>query len=608
MFGLSYEAGATLVILVSAVGLLASQRIRIDLIALFVMVSLIVSGILTAEETFASFGRPLIVIVVGIFVLGAGLRETGVPRLISNYILHWCGEDRRQVIVVVMLSAALLSSVLSGLLVASILMPAVLRIADEHEIPPSQLLLPLGVASTLGGQLTLIGAPANIVVSDLLSQAGGREFGFFTLTPYALLALGVAIAWFYFLSSRTLKAELPDKSQEPSVEEAEEIFGLKEMFYRLRVRSTSNLIGVKLADSELSSQYGLNVVAVQSLNGKLRAATPDWVLEQDSELVVEMIDGQEGDVHRAAHHRGLEPLGRVNLSDFAVTAQRSLYLTEIVVPHRSSLIGQSLAEIDLRGRYNLQVLAVNRRGESISTQLPTMRLEVGDILLVEGAPEQARQASNGRDLVAITDLSPSPEDIVTSKASIALAILAGMVLLVMVEVVSLAVALLLASLALILTRCLTVDRAYAAINPTILVVIGGMLPLGTALQKTGAAQLLASAMLGVGEYIGALGTLFLLYVTVSLLTQVIPDSIVAAIFTPVAVSLASAQGLSLQHFAVPIAFAVSASYVSPLTSAINLMIKDKGKYELKDYLINNVPIFLLTGGAVFSLLMLFGLG
>jgi di/tricarboxylate transporter len=320
-----------------------------------------------------------------------------------------------------------------------------------------------------------------------------------------------------------------------------------------------------------------------------------------------MIDGQEGDVHRAAYHRGLEPLGRVRLSDFAVTAQRSLYLTEIVVPHRSSLIGQSLAEIDLRGRYSLQVLAVNRRGESISTQLPTMRLEVGDILLVEGAPEQAGRASNGRDLVAITDLSPSPEDIVTGKAKIALAILAGIVFLVMVEVVSLAVALLLASLALILTRCLTVDRAYAAINPTILIVIGGMLPLATALQKTGAAQLLANAMSGVGEYIGLLGALFLLYVTVGLLTQVIPDSIVAAIFTPVAVSLASAQGLSLQHFAVPIAFAVSASYVSPLTSAINLMIKDKGKYELKDYLINNVPIFLLTGGAVFGLLMLFGL-
>jgi di/tricarboxylate transporter len=606
MFGLDYEASATMAILVAAMILLASQKIRIDLVALLVMVSLIVSGVLTPEETFASFGRPLIVIVAGIFVLGAGLRETGVPRVIGNYVLRWCGKDRRQVVLVVMVSSALLSSVLSGLLVASILLPAVLRISEEEEIPPSQLLLPMGVASTLGNQLTLIGTSANVVVSDLLLQTTGEGLGFFTLTPYALIGLGVALAWFYFMGGRTLKAEFPDKSPEPSVEEAEKNFGLEDMFYRLRVRSTSDLIDVPLSDSDLFSSHGLNVVAVKDRNGELRSADSDWEVEQDAELVVEMVNGGEGDVHHVAQQHSLEPLGQTRLREFSIAGQRSLYLTEIMVPHRTSLAGKTLVDLDLRRHHGLQVLAINRRGKSITDALTEIGLEVGDILLVEGTPEQARSASNGRDLVVITDLSPSPEEIVSKKAKTALAILLGMVLVVMLELVSLAVALLLASLALILTRCLTVDRAYAAVNPTILFVIGGMLPLATALQETGAAQTLVAAVSGLDGQIGVLGELFVLYLTIGLLTQVIPNSIAAAIFTPVAVSLAAAQGLAPQQFAIPVALAVNASYISPLTSATNLMIKSKGNYELRDYLINNVPIFWLSGAVILTLLMVLG--
>jgi di/tricarboxylate transporter len=606
MFGLEYAASVTLAILIVAIVLLASQKIRIDLIALLVMVSLIATGVLTPEETFASFGRPLIVIVAGIFVLGAGLRETGVPRIISNYILRWCGQGRGRIILVVMASAALLSSVLSGLLVASILMPAVLRVGKEHEIPPSQLLIPLAVASVIGDQLTLIGAPANIVVSDLLAQATGHELGFFTLTPYALLALGVAMAWFYFLGNRTLKAEMPSEPEMPSVEEVEESYGLGGMFHRMRVRSGSDLVGLQLVDTDLHARYGINVVAVQDQNGRLLPADPDHVLEQDAQLVVEMVNGRAGDLHRAAQSHDLEPMGQASLRDFTVTAQRALYLSEMVIPHRSDFVGQSMAEINLRGRYGIQVLAINRMGQSINTQLPELQLKAGDILLVEAAPERVRQASSEQNLVPITDLSPSPEEIVTGKARISLAILGAMILLVMLQLVSLAVALLLASLALIITRCLTIDRAYAAINPTILVVLGGMLPLATALQETGAADLMASGISAMGNQIGALGALFLLYLVMGLLTQVVPNSILAAIFTPVAISLATAQGASPLHFVIPVAIAANASYISPLTSAINLMFQSKGNYELKDYLINNVPIFLLGGGAVFGLLMVFG--
>jgi di/tricarboxylate transporter len=283
MFGLGYEVSVTLAILMVAILLLASQKMRIDLVALLVMISLIVSGVLTPEETFASFGRPLIIIVAGIFVLGAGLRETGVPRIISNYILSWCGENRGQVILVVMASAALLSSVLSGLLVASILMPAVLRVGKEHDIPPSQLLIPLGVAAVIGDQLTLIGAPANIVVSDLLAQSTGRGLGFFTLSPYALLALVLAMAWFYFLGSRTLKSEMPAEPEAPSMEEVEESYDLDGLFYWLRVRSGSDLVGLQLVDSDLHARHGLNVVAVRDRKGTLVAADPDHVLEQDTQ-------------------------------------------------------------------------------------------------------------------------------------------------------------------------------------------------------------------------------------------------------------------------------------------------------------------------------------
>lgn len=601
MFGLDYASAVTLLILLAAVVLLASQKLRVDLVALLVLSSLILSGVLTPEQAFDAFGRPLIIIVVGIFVIGTALRETGVAKILSNHLLRWGGQSRTRLLLMVMGTAALLSAFLSGLLVVTILLPAVLRIGKKQEIPPSQILLPMAVAALMGNQLTLIGTTANIVVADLLSQNSDTSLGFFTLTPYAAASLLVAIGWFYLLGWRTLGETMPDEPGRPSLREVEADYGLEGSFQRLRVRSNSDLIGERLESSSLRRTFELTVVAIQGDDGRLHAASPDWVLERNCELVIEVAQGREAEMHQAAHRHGLEPLGDVHLDDFSFTEQPALHLTEAVVPYKSNLVGKPLANLDLRQEHGLQVLAVNRRGQSLQAALAELTLETGDILLIEGNADQVRTLTKNRDLILITDLSPNPGELITPKARIAIAIVGLALALVVANLLSLAVALLLASLALILTGCLSLDRAYAGINPTILIIIGGMLPLATALQQTGGADLIANAISSAGTHIGSLGTMVLLYTLLGLLTQVVPNSVVAAIFTPVAISLAKTQGVPPLQFAIPVIFAANASYISPLTSATNLLIQGKGEYSLRDFWVNTIPLFLLQGLVVLGL-------
>jgi di/tricarboxylate transporter len=489
-----------------------------------------------------------------------------------------------------MLTAGLLSSVVTSMLIIAVLMPAVLRIARRARLAPSLLLLPLVSGATMGNLLTLIGAISHLVVSDLLVVSGYKPLGFFSLTPIGLASLTLAIGWYLLVGRRLLRREMPAEPQLPSLDEVERDYRLDQQLHRLRIRSVSDLIALYLQDCRLSASFRLNVMAVKPKGGELEPASPDYVLEQDDILIVE---GSLGDVLQAASLHRLEPKGPVPLDEFNQLEEDTLRLAELIVPLRSNLVGKTLAQCRFRERYGLNILAVHRQGRAIREDLPHLRLAVGDTLLVQGPISYLRQIGRDMNLISVTQLGPQPGDRITRKAKLALGILGLMVICVVTGTLPLATASLAAAVVLILTGCLSAERAYESIQGRVIVLVGGMLPLAIALEKTGVAELIAGWLTNLSQDVGSLGALLLLCLFTALTSQIASNSVAAALMTPIALSLATAAGLPPQLFAIAIAVAATTSYVTPLTNADNLMVREAGGYTMRDYLINGLPIFLL---------------
>jgi di/tricarboxylate transporter len=417
---MTLQALITFIVLIAALLVLATQRLRPDLTALLVMLTLVLTGILSPTEAFSAFGQPVIIIIPSIYVLGAALYETGVATIIADQILRFAPRNQRILAFVIMLVAGLLSAVITSLLVVAVLMPAVLRVARKARLAPAQLLLPLATAATMGNTLTLFGAISNVVINDVLVASGQEGLSFFSLTPYGLVSLGVVVLWYLVGGQRLLGQELPDEPERPSLQEVERTYQLDDQLYQLRVRSGSDLIGERIDSSKLRSSFRLNVVAIQPRDSGPQPARTDWVLERDDLLVVE---GARGDVFQAASLHRLQPKGELPLQKFNEFEEESLRLAEVMVPFRSQWVGKTLTEIRFRERYGLNVLAVQRQGEAIRNGLPDLSLAIGDTLLVQGPVAQLRDVGQDRNLVLATYLGPPPGELVTSKARLTLVIL-----------------------------------------------------------------------------------------------------------------------------------------------------------------------------------------
>jgi di/tricarboxylate transporter len=596
---MTIQAAVTLTILIVTLVVLGTQRLRPDLTAICATLALILTGILSPAEAFSAFGQPVIIIIPSIYVLGAALVETGVATMIANRLSRLSNQGPVVLMLVIMITAGLLSAVLSSLLVIALLLPAVLRITRRTRVAPSQLLLPLVAGATMGNLLTVIGTVSTLVVGDLLLVSGGESLGFFGLTPYGLASLALAALWYLLAGRKLLRREAPEEPSQPSLDEVEQAYRLDKQLYRLRVRSISDLIAHRLDDSPLGTSFHLNVLAIQSGDSAPRPARPDWILERDDVLIVE---GSRGDILQAAGIHHLEPKGTMPLEEFNRLEHDTLRLAELMVPFRSRLVGKTLAESRFRERYGLNILAVRQQGESIRESLPHQTLQGGDTLLVQGARSTLRRVGRDLDLVLVTHLGPQPGDLITGKARLTLAILGVMLVCVVSGLLSLATATLAAAVVLILTGCVSLERAYQSIDGRVIVLIGGMLPLAMALETTGAAELIAQQFAALSPAVGPMGSLLLLYLFTAVITQVISNMATAALVMPIALNLAAAQGLSPVPFAIAIAVAVTTSYVTPLTNTDNLMIRDAGRYTMRDYLVNGLPIFLLQTTVIMLML------
>lgn len=605
-------------LLAATIALFVSDRLRLDLVALLALLALLLLRILTPAEALAGFSDPIVLIIAGLFVVGGALVQTGVAETLGQWLAKVAGANETTLIVVIMVVAAFLSAFMSSTGTTAVLLPVVVSLARDARINPSKLLIPLAFSSLLGGTLTLIGTPPNIVVSNQLAAAGLEPFGFFTFTPVGLIMVAIGIVFMVLVGRHLLPerarmlATASDSDEALSVSQLAQAYQLAGNLFRLRIRRSSPLLGRTLLEADLRNRYGVHVIEIQARQDKFSLPMPAKPVESDTVLNafdILHVQGRPEDVRRLAREQ-----------DFAITADdhyrdqlisEELGLVEVLLTPRSRLIGQTLKSARFRDRYGVTVLGIKRLGEPLSGPVADVPLEFGDTLLVEGSWSRiGLLREDTRDVIVVGE----PREMVeatrpTGLAPVAVLIMLGMLVLMTFEVVPMVTAVLLAAVAMTLTGCLSMDDAYRNINWESVVLIAGMLPMATALQKTGGVEFIADWLTGAVGGSGPLVVMVALFALTSFFSQFISNTATTVLVAPIALQTALAMGVHPHAFLMTVAVAASTSFATPVASPVNTLVLGPGGYRFGDFAkVGLLLQALMLAAAILILPLLFPLG
>jgi di/tricarboxylate transporter len=759
----------TVMIILGIAGVLfVTDRIRMDLVALLVLVSLTLTGLVTPAEALSGFSNPAVVTVWAVLILGGALSRTGVANVIGSRMLKMVGQTDARMIIIIMVVAGFLSGIMNNVGVASIFLPVVIAMARRTNRAPSKLLMPLAYAALLGGLVTLIGTPPNILISESLREAGLEPFQMFDYTPVGLFVMFGGIIYMVLWGRHLLPARdvLREVAGERKKDYAE-LYKLHERIFVIRVSKESKLTGKLTTDSLLGPVLGLNVIAILRNDRVLPATDPHATIEIGDRLLVEGKDEQvvsilakqdlvlederyalenlvsaeiglvelrissdsplsgqtlkemdfrerfdliilavrrgqhvwrtklEGirlqpeDILLAQGKRdeidalgvygnwfstrtitegvynmeerlmmvrlrqesslvgkslvdsrfgeafGLGVLGIIRDGDvqlmpapdeileagdiLMVKGRQEDLLTldgmqklevekgappinelesedtgmvEVVLSPHTTLAGKSLNELNFRAKYGLNVLAIWREARAYRTNLRDMDLRFGDALLLYGPREKAKLLGSEPDFIVLAEESQEVPRL--NKAPTAVIIMALVLIPVILGWVNIAIGAIAGVVLMVLTRCVTMDEAYRSIQLNAVFLIAGMLPLGTAMEKTGAAQFLANGMISlVGGY-GPIAVMAGIFILVSLASQVMPNPVVAVLLAPIALRTAAEMGVSPYPLMMTVAMSASAAFLSPVGHTANILIMGPGGYKFGDYIKVGLPLTLVV--------------
>ncbi|HSJ56777.1 MAG TPA: SLC13 family permease, partial [Anaerolineae bacterium] len=480
------DVALMLTILGTTIALFVIDRLRVDVVALLVLLSLILTGLITPVEAFAGFSSPAVITVWAIFIVSGGLFHAGIADVVADRLLSIAGAKVPQLTGVLMGAVAGMSAVMNNVGATAVLLPATVNISRQVRINPSRLLMPLAFGSLLGGMTTLIGTPSNILVSDALEVAGLEPFSLLDFAPVGLVALAAGMGYMLLVGRHLLPDRSPAevlRSANGLDEDLVDLYGLDERLFRARVPYGSPLIGKTLAESRLRQDFELSVVAIERGGGTRLVVDKDTVLRRGDMLLIEgLVD----------HLVWAEVTGRLDVQPELGIEDKDLQseavtITEVILSPHSRLVGKTLTDIQFREKYNLTVLAILRDGRPRRTGLADLPLRFGDTLLVQGPRQSIRILQRELDFVVL-GAGADEERVRPSKAPLAAALVVVMLVPVMAGWLPISAAALLAGVLMVLTGCLTMDEAYQAIEWRAVFLVAGMLPLGVAMEKTGTAQ------------------------------------------------------------------------------------------------------------------------
>lgn len=584
-----------LAILAAAIAAFASNRVRVDAVALAVLLALAVSGVITASEAVAGFSDSSVLMIGGLFVVGEALVTTGVAAALGARLARIGGGSETRLIALLMLVVAGIGAFMSSTGIVAMFIPVVLGLVARTGFSRARLMMPLSVAALLSGLMTLIATAPNLVVSAALTDRGLEPFGFFELTPIGVPILIVAVAYMLLIGRRQLDRPEPETDRGGvSVEQLVAGYGLAGHFRALRIGPTSPLIGRTVAEAQVRTRYGVTLVAVVRQRGTEYGVMPalaETVMRR-GDLIGVVADASVLD--RFAEAEDLYDEGIVEQIQSAAVDE--IGVAEVMLAPDAPLIGKTVRQAEFRKRRGLTVLAIKRRGEVLGGNLIDTPLKFGDLILVAGGwPLIAKLQEEPGEFVVLR----LPEELASipparAKAKMALAILAAMVAIMTAGLLPNVIAVLLAALAVVATGCVPAKGVYRSIGFSTLVLIAGMLPLATALQNTGVTTAMATGLTHLLADVGPYGMLTVLFLITAAVGLFVSNTATAVLLAPVAISAAQDLGVSTHAFAVTVAVACSCAFVTPVSSPVNTLVLEPGRYRFGDFVKVGLPLLLLS--------------
>ena len=604
----------TIIILIISAIFFVNGKLRSDIVALCALLALLIFNILTPEEALSGFSNSVVIMMVGLFVVGGAIFQTGLAKMISSRILKLAGKSELRLFILVMIVTSAIGAFVSNTGTVALMLPIVVSLAASSNMSAGRLLMPLAFASSMGGMMTLIGTPPNLVIQNTLINAGFPALSFFSFLPVGLICVIVGTLVLLPLSKWFLSKEKrnTDKHQHAnkSLKELVNEYGLSDNLFRLRVTPESIAKGKTIMELNVRRKYGLNILEVRrAQNSQSRflksvtqnLAQPSTVISTDDIIYIK---GDLEHVKTMVSDLRLEILNNQTKESQSQNDQTldfyDIGIAEIVLMPASRIINRTIQETEFREKYNVNILGIRRKTEYLLQNLAEIRILSGDVLLVQGTWNDISRLSNeDEDWVVLGQpLAEAAKVTLDYKAPIAAVIMIAMIAMMVFDFIPVApvTAVMIAGILMVLTGCFrNVEAAYKTINWESIVLIAAMLPMSLALEKTGASEYISNSLVsGLGAY-GPLALMAGIYFTTSLMTMFISNTATAVLLAPIALQSAQQIGVSPVPFLFAVTLGASMCFASPFSTPPNALVMPAGQYTFADYIKVGLPLQIIMG-------------
>lgn len=604
----------TIIILIISAIFFVNGKLRSDIVALCALLALLIFNILTPEEALSGFSNSVVIMMVGLFVVGGAIFQTGLAKMISSRILKLAGKSELRLFILVMIVTSAIGAFVSNTGTVALMLPIVVSLAASANMSAGRLLMPLAFASSMGGMMTLIGTPPNLVIQNTLINAGFPALSFFSFLPVGLICVIVGTLVLLPLSKWFLSKEKrnTDKHQHAnkSLKELVNEYGLSDNLFRLRVTPESIAKGKTIMELNVRRKYGLNILEVRrAQNSQSRflkpvtqnLAQPSTVISTDDIIYIK---GDLEHVKTMVSDLRLEFLNNQTKESQSQNDQTldfyDIGIAEIVLMPASRIINRTIQETEFREKYNVNILGIRRKTEYLLQNLAEIRILSGDVLLVQGTWNDISRLSNeDEDWVVLGQpLAEAAKVTLDYKAPIAAVIMIAMIAMMVFDFIPVApvTAVMIAGILMVLTGCFrNVEAAYKTINWESIVLIAAMLPMSLALERTGASEYISNSLVsGLGAY-GPLALMAGIYFTTSLMTMFISNTATAVLLAPIALQSAQQIGVSPVPFLFAVTLGASMCFASPFSTPPNALVMPAGQYTFADYIKVGLPLQIIMG-------------
>ena len=603
----------TLSILIVAAALFVSGKVRSDLVAICSLLALLLTQILTPAEGLSGFSNSTVIMMIGLFIVGGGIFQTGLAKMISSKMMMLAGTSQLRLFLLVMIGTGIIGSVVSNTGTVAVMMPIVVSMAAAAGTSPRRLLMPLAFASSMGGMMTLIGTPPNLIVSDTLQNAGYAPLSFFSFLPVGLVTLTVGVLGLLPLTRIFLAPKESGKKKQKSGKSLDDLvgeYGLTQNLFRVHIKNeASEAIGKSIADLNIYQKYGINVLELRRSSGQNRfvrtvnqkLASPELILNQGDVLYLsgepEMIATFAKDFHLRLldiHTDEIEHTPHTSMDFFDIGVAELLFMPT------STMINRKISEIGFRGKFNVNVLGIRRGKDYILKDMANQKVQEGDIMLVQGAwSDIARMKKESDNWVVLGEpLKEAQKVTLDHKAPVAAFILIAMIVVMAIDKIPVApvTSVLVAAVLMVVTGCVrSMEAAYKSINWQTIVLFAAMLPMSIALEKTGVSTAIADSIVG---WLGGSGPRLMLagiYAATSIMTIFISNTVTAVLMAPIALQCAMQIGVSPVPYMFAVTVAASMCFASPFSTPPNALVMSAGQYTFMDYVKVGLPMQILMG-------------